>query len=722
MSWPEQMSFPPTASFENNVLKYTMSNASINSNNTGVMIGNGKVGAVTSFDKLGADSCMITCAYSMSPKEGNTIKTFNAFDLDFLQADTQLIEQSIDLESAIFNTKATVTPTNTAELLPPFNVSCSIYAPRNLPFCLVQTVKLDSGSNVGGSIPFYHRMSSPINICDPQYNNNVVYDDVGNNPIYILTAQGMLTGGRIIVSASAYIFECPYTNMGFNVMMDEPDKCFNYFHVDVSAAAATTPSKFHIITATLTSEDYDNPLEEAKRIILNIVNRGVANVRSEHVKQWMRIWDTSDVIVYPKPGIAASDDAAINMHRRIIKSSLYSIYSCVRTGINLEINPSIIGFMDISGRILYSGDLSLVPLLLLLKPDFARSLLDYRYKSLSVASKLAAGYGYKGAKYPYEDDRLGYKNALYWTTVSNMTIFNTAAVSINIWNYYRSVQDIEWLRSTGYPVLKANAEFFASVIELSCDDDGLCNTDNCHDIHIDHVVSITGIVSERDNTFTNNMVKLAFKYAIEASYEVAANVPEIWIDYYHNLPIPTNPPDLFKIDAATPTSPPPTPLRPIPEQLFLFMPSFVDQGNNHHQNVAYCGIDNQTKLYHNLAALKNDASTNPIAEWLVGTLNGLYAQSDPTYVDALEASLNKYIANHLEGSWGFFKDATISAMYVLMITQGLAQLNVKGGVAETKFYYAEMGVRTLTSANMPNAWRSIKIGTKLTQNVLYYVT
>ena len=179
----------------------------------------------------------------------------------------------------------------------------------------------------------------------------------------------------------------------------------------------------------------------------------------------------------------------------MLKHSLYNIFSSVRTGVNLDVNPSVLGFMDMSGLVLFSGDFSLLPLLVLIKPEFARAILDYRYKTLAVASKLAAGYGYRGAKYPYEDDRLGYKNALYWNTISNLTVFNTATISVNVWNYYRVVQDMEWLRYTGFPILKANADFFASMIETG-------------NGHIDDVVSINGLCSIRDNTFTNNLIHI----------------------------------------------------------------------------------------------------------------------------------------------------------------------------------------------------------------------
>ena len=703
----------------------------------GAFIGNGKVGAVISgaSNLIGADSCLITYALD-SPKgkyQGNTIETFNPFSFEIGPGPTGsnsasasasafvLSNQVLHMDYGMLTVNGSVALDEGA-----IGVSTDMYCPQNLPFCFVQTIRLGGGGGEG-EVQFRHNISAPANIRDPEFNNNVVFNGQTNQPIYILTAQGYLTGGRQIVSASTYVFGGAHENLGFNVPVYEPNTCFNLFNVGVGGIGGGG-STISIITATMTSEDFDGPMEEAKRIVLSVLNAGgVANVRKNHVLAWSNIWK-SGVEVIGKSGISAADAAGILGYQAALKTALYGIYSCVRAGVNLDVNPSVLGFMDRSGQGLYTGDLNLVPCLLLLKPEFARAILDYRYKTLALASKLAAGYGFSGAKYPYEDDRLGYKNALYWTTTSTMTVFNTAAISINVWNYYRVVQDLDWLRSVGYPVLRGNATFFASLVVGGAGEGGgggggcECGWDGSRArVHIENVVGVAGLASARDNVFTNALVKLALRFAVEASYELSLAVPQEWIDYYYALDIPATPNEasalagpILKVDAATPAS---TGLV-IPEPLVAFVPYFADKKARWN-----------SELGENLKAYET-TSQNPVAEWIVGTLRGVQAQADPLFVGQFAASLDQYVApggaNRGSGAtWGAFTDNGVAAMLVLMVAQGIGAFNIVGGVAETRFYYAELGLSSKISANMPPAWDRLKIGangkTLITQNVLYYV-
>jgi len=742
------------ATYDNQTLRLDLANDYNISNDLcgvhpgpGLFIGNGKVGAISTFEGIGAASSLLTCDSNPGSKyESNTIETFNPFKITFgPEFELNNLEQSLDLNAAVFNTHAQALKVIDDMLV---DVSVDLYAPRNLPFCTIETVKLVPAYADLAMLPMFHFISCKKEcVGEPEYNNNVVYDSLGNQPIYILTAQGKTMGTKQVVSASAYVFEGTCVNMGFNVPVDDPYTCFNYFKLTDLPMGQVT--RFHVVSATMTSDDFGSPLEEVKKIVLNVISRTVSSIRAEHVKQWMRIWD-SDVSIVPKPGISVDDGLAIDLYKRMLKTSLYNIYSSVRAGVNLDVNPSTFGFMDRTGSVLYSGDLSLIPLLVMLKPEFARVVLDYRNKTLGQASKLAAGYGYKGAKYPYEDDRLGYKNAMYWNTISNLTVFNTAAISINMWNYYRVVQDLDWLRGTGFPVLRANAEFFVSMMQQG-------------DGHIEDVVSLSGIASKRDNTFTNGLVRLAIRYAVEASYELALTIPEIWIDVYQDVALPRADPDLLLFDGESlpktmpephstcscisnitsltslPTvgepidiSPPPLPpprspsTLPIPEPLFLFVPYFSEETVKHHQNVAFSGIDYLTMMKDNMDYYEVGADlANPLSNYVKNVLKGIYAQVDPASTSLVASSLDQYIMDNTQGLWGQFKDTTQAAMFVLQIAQGLAQLNVVGGVAETRFYYTELGLASLTSANMPSAWKSIKIGTgkrtMVTQNVLYYV-
>jgi hypothetical protein len=44
-----------------------------------------------------------------------------------------------------------------------------------------------------------------------------------------------------------------------------------------------------------------------------------------------------------------------------------------------------------------------------------------------------------------------------------------------------------------------------------------------------------------------------------------------------------------------------------------------------------------------------------------------------------------------------------------MFVQGIARLNIEGGVSETRFYYNQFGLSCPLYANMPAAWSSLSI-------------
>lgn len=768
-------------SFSNRTNANSNANSNANANGINTFLGNGKIGLETSANYTRLVSSVYITASSSSPKTkyvSNCISTFNTFGIQFAQSNVFNVFQnanavnanansnidlnvSLDMACAIFNA-AWLLPlplpssSNSSNSLP---MSCDIYVPQSLPFCTVQTIKFGANLDSNVSVPFQHNIHSTgigqNGMGTPYYNNNVVFDNVGNQPIYVMTGSASLPLGNrdgyregvldreIAAFATSYVFEnVTSTNLGFNVFAENQNQAFNFFNL----SGIQTSSRVHIITAHMTSYDFDDPVEEAKRVVLNVVNRSISTVRSDHVKQWTKIW-RSDVNVIPKQAITQQESSDIMSLRQRLRYSVYTIYSSVRENVSLDVNPSVIGFIDRIGSVLYSGDMSLIPLLLLLKPETARSILDYRAKTLGVARQLAAGYGFSGAKYPYQDDRLGYKNALYWNTTSSLTVYNNALVAINTWNFFRTTKDVDWLRTSGYAVLKEVAAFFSSLIERSTDDENELGPNPpgpggyqdpnqsecpCHasalgiqpsNQSITNVVSLSGKLSLRNNAFTNTLVRLAMRFAIEASYELSLPVPEIWIDLIQGLPIPIQHPDILKLDEATVMNDD-TDI-PIAETLFLFTPNFSAETERKHENIAYTGIDYQTMLLHNLNQTKPSDMANPLNQYVTGLLQGLYAQSDPSYTTQFKQSIQEFIQTNQTDIWGGMGDITISALFVLMVVQGTTKLSVVGGVAPTRFYYHELGLESLTSANMPPTWKSVRVGQGrkaplITHNVQYY--
>lgn len=716
----------------------------------GVFLGNGKVGVVTSFSNIDVKETMITTQlkYYNGSYRANIIEPFYTncvkfFDNNDSNVNYSLVSQSLNMYSAIFTCAQLLTSIPTGNVCA---IEYDLYTPQQLPFCTMQTFRITPVQSMS-ELVWFHEVYAKENMTDVEYNNNVILNDnissTGGSGISVLSGRGRqrtnMRGSATtqsqsyndydsVCTACSYMIEMApdqYDNLGFNVYRSDLNRCYNKFRLKNLVAGTTY--RIHIVSAHLTSADFEAPHEEAKRIVLNIINKGAdaaavaARVRTDHTYAWTRQWGT-EISVTPKTGISPAETTKLKSLKRTLRYAHYNMYSSVRENINVEVNPLNLSVIDVDGSLLYDGDLWTIPLLIMIKPDVARALLEYRYKLIDTARQLAAGFGYKGAKYPYLNDSVGYKNALYWDVQGPLAVFNTALISINVWNYYRVTTDRDWLRSKGYAIIKDNADFFVSKIDK--DIDGT--------YHLRNVVGINGTESADQNVFTNNMVRLALKYAIEASYELSYAAKDTWQAYFYGLPLKYYPnPDqnVLKSDDASTNTSTYNILEPLFDLLPYYNQLFFAPELGHNMTSVAANI--------NWYKTKMNAGTvnHPFNTALLGILTGLYSQFNTASVNDYEAYVQSFITNNVgTGSvWGALgsksNDVTLNSVFLMMIVQGMSQLNVFGGVAETRFYYEEMRLAALTSANMPTCWKNVKITgtganmvTYTTTNSLYYTT
>lgn len=671
------------------------------SNDTGVFIGNGKLGMLTSFSPNSnvISQCLITSAVSKNTH--NTIETYNDFGITFPGYTSSNVSQSLNMFTGICTTTIDYGD---------FTCSSDVFAPQHLPFCTVHTVRIIPNVNAEANIVMHQNVACPPSFKNPQYNNNIIYDDVNQRGVCVLN--GEESGPNGTTFACAYVSSSLVTSLGFNVLSDDLSQAFRVIQID------RVPTTITFVSAHMTINDFDNPIEETKRIVLSVLSSDVQTIRSNHVKAWAKIWNNCVTIV-PKTGIPSNASAKITQYNRHLRYSLYSLFSSVRPGVSIDVNSTNFGMLDLEGSLLFTGDLFVIPTLILLVPEYARSLLDYRAKTIPVARQLAAGYGFKGTKFPYTNDVLGYKNQLYWNTFSQMTLFNTALISINCWNFYRATKDKGWLSSVGYPLMSNIADFFVSFVTYDSES---------YTFSVNNTIGVSGTLSSSDNIFTNDTIKLALRFAIEASYELMLGTSDEWQEYYAGIQLPVfdrcNCPDgtgeVYKFDATYTNQ-----SLSLAEPLFPFIPYYSSPNNNWFQNVSVTGITQNVAMKATLDTylplVKN--WNNPINNFILALMYGLYSQTNPDTLTQFVSSFDNFISENVSGAWGHMgKGLSNYAMYVSLVIQGLAQQKIYGGVAETRFYYEEFRVASVTSANMPDTWKAVKIGSQLTQNVVYYTT
>ncbi|XP_036783060.2 protein-glucosylgalactosylhydroxylysine glucosidase isoform X4 [Manis pentadactyla] len=119
------------------------------------------------------------------------------------------------------------------------------------------------------------------------------------------------------------------------------------------------------------------------------------------------------------------------------------------------------------GHIFWDQDLWMFPNILMFHPEAARTLLEYRIRTLSGALDNARNLGYQGAKFAWESAGSGLEvcpEAIY----GSQEIHINGAVVLAFQLYYHATQDLQLFREAGgWDVVRAVAEFWCSRVEWS---------------------------------------------------------------------------------------------------------------------------------------------------------------------------------------------------------------------------------------------------------------
>jgi protein-glucosylgalactosylhydroxylysine glucosidase len=211
-------------------------------------------------------------------------------------------------------------------------------------------------------------------------------------------------------------------------------------------------SRFHfaVVGATISSAHTADPVSEAQRLTASAWVQGSQSLIAKHEAAWADLWK-SDI------RIEGDEVTQLDVH-----SMLYHLYSFIREDSDLSISPmglsrSAGGYL---GHIFWDAETWMLPVLVALHPNLARSMLEYRYRRLLAAQKTAIANGYRGAEFPWESAESGSEDTPLCCTPFEIHI--TADVGIAAWSYYRATQDREWLCTRGYPLLEETADFWTS--------------------------------------------------------------------------------------------------------------------------------------------------------------------------------------------------------------------------------------------------------------------
>jgi maltose phosphorylase len=170
----------------------------------------------------------------------------------------------------------------------------------------------------------------------------------------------------------------------------------------------------------------------------------------QNSEYWAGIWSKSD--------IAIEGDPDTQQGIRFCIFQMHQTYRGLIDGAN--IGAKGLTGEDYNGNTFWDSETYCLPFYLFSNPEAARSLLDFRHKTLPQAMERARQLDCSGACFPVATSD-GTESCTLWQHAS-LQFQSTTAVAYGIWHYVKIMQDLDFLYSTGIELLIPICRFLAS--------------------------------------------------------------------------------------------------------------------------------------------------------------------------------------------------------------------------------------------------------------------
>lgn len=478
----------------------------------GVTVANGMIGIVSSPEPFKVKDVVLAGAYDQygRGRVSNFLRSFNLLnmqlDIDGKRiggADAKNMQQELDMHHASFTTsfdyadKATVTYT--------------YYSLRQLPFTVLMDISITAKKDI--SINSASVMEAPDALKDVQNYYNEI--DRPHVVLSLLTSTAKSPTGKLLMCASnTFLFSEPHGSEP-RVIHEMWDNNMHLMKFARKIKAGET-YRYSVAGSSITSAHHDDPLNEAERMTIFARLEGRDRLINFHNKAWDELWQ-SDI------QIEGDDQSQQDIH-----SMLYHLYSFSRPGTAMSPSPMGLSGLGYNGHVFWDTELWMYPSYLVLQPEMAKSMVEYRFQRLDAARKNAFNHGYKGAMFPWESAATGVEETPVWALSGPFEHHITACVGLAAWNYYCVTQDLDWLKEKGWPIMKETADFWASRVER--------NGPGKYDIK--NVVAADEWAENVDNNaWTNAAAKACLNNAALAAKLLGFKADPDWVTVASNIPI-----------------------------------------------------------------------------------------------------------------------------------------------------------------------------------------
>jgi trehalose/maltose hydrolase-like predicted phosphorylase len=248
-----------------------------------------------------------------------------------------------------------------------------------------------------------------------------------------------------------------------------------------------------------------------------------AETFERHSRAWEELWSVCDMRI-PK-------DDRVQLIVRLHISHILQVCSPHTADLDAGVPARGLNGEAYRGHVFWD-ELYIYPFLNLRLPEITRELLMYRYRRLDEARAAARDAGYSGAMYPWQSGsdgkeetqvvHLNPRSGQWERDLSRNQRHVGAAIFYNIWHYYQTTGDFEFLLANGAEMMLEIARFWSSIAHFNPERDryeihGVMGPDEFHEKY-------PGSQEEglRNNAYTNVMVA----WLCEIAKEVLDLLPE----------------------------------------------------------------------------------------------------------------------------------------------------------------------------------------------------
>ena len=479
----------------------------------GATVANGVVGVVSSAEPFKVKSVVLAGAYDQygRGRVSNFLNGFNLLNM-YLEidgrrlgaADARNFRQQLDMRGASLTTSFDYAGKAT--------IRYTYRALRHLPYSVLLEVSVQARQDL--SLTAASVLEAPDALRDVQNYYNEI--DRPHVTLSLLTSSARSPTGKLQLCAStSFLFEEPHGPQQPRVIHEMWDSNMHLMKFSKALKAGQTYS-YAVVGSTISSAHDADPLNQAERLTIFARLEGRQRLLDFHNRAWQDLW---------KSDIQLTGDAQAQQD---VHSMLYHLYSFSRAGTDFSPSPMGLSGLGYNGHVFWDTDLWMFPAMLVMHPDIAKSMVEYRYQRLEAARRNAFAHGYQGAMFPWESADSGVEETPVWALSGPFEHHISADVALAAWQYYCVTQDKAWLREKGWPILSETANFWASRVER--------NGPGHYDIK--NVVAADEWAENVDNNaFTNAAAKVNLQNAAAAARLLGLPANPDWGLVARNIPL-----------------------------------------------------------------------------------------------------------------------------------------------------------------------------------------